>query len=72
VPGEINWIQVLRVEREDEMAEMALILAQTDYDYIRTMGMEIVKGRDFDRNMGLTRPKRFLSMKPGLKPWDGR
>ncbi|MCU0371600.1 MAG: ABC transporter permease, partial [Bacteroidales bacterium] len=52
VPGEINWIQVLRVEREDEMAEMALILAQTDYDYIKTMGMEIVSGRDFDRNMG--------------------
>jgi putative ABC transport system permease protein len=52
VPGEINWIQVMRVEREDAMAEMALILAQVDYDYIKTMGMEIVNGRDFDRNMG--------------------
>jgi putative ABC transport system permease protein len=52
VPGEINWIQVLRVEREDAMSEMALILAQTDYDYVKTLGMEIIKGRDFDKNMG--------------------
>jgi putative ABC transport system permease protein len=52
VPGDIQWIQVVRVEREDKMADMALILAQTDYDYIKTMGMQIVQGRDFDRNMG--------------------
>jgi putative ABC transport system permease protein len=52
VPGQIDWIQVMRVEREDGMAEMALILAQTDYDFIKTMGMELVLGRDFDRNMG--------------------
>ncbi len=51
VPGEINWIQVLRVEREDQMAEMAMILAQVDHEYIKTMGMEIIKGRDFDKNM---------------------
>jgi len=67
VPGEINWIQVLRVEREDEMAEMALILAQTDYDYIRTMGMEIVKGRDFDRNMGTDKTEAVLINETGVK-----
>jgi putative ABC transport system permease protein len=43
---------VLRVEREDEMAEMAMILAQVDHEYIKTMGMEIINGRDFDKNMG--------------------
>jgi len=67
VPGEINWIQVLRVEREDEMAEMALILAQTDYDYIKTMGMEIVQGRDFDRNMGTDDTAAVLINETGVK-----
>lgn len=72
VPGQINWIQVLRVEREDEMKEMALILAQTDYDYIKTMGMEIVQGRDFDRNMGTDDTAAVLINETGVKTlgWD--
>jgi putative ABC transport system permease protein len=67
VPGEINWIQVLRVEREDGMSEMALILAQTDYDYVKTMGMEIVKGRDFDKNMGTDKTEAVLINETGVK-----
>jgi putative ABC transport system permease protein len=67
VPGEINWIQVLRVEREDQMSEMALILAQTDYNYIRTMGMEIVKGRDFDKNMGTDDSAAVIINETGVK-----
>jgi putative ABC transport system permease protein len=72
VPGQINWIQVLRVEREDEMKEMALILAQTDYDYIKTMGMEIVQGRDFDKNMGTDDSAAVLINETGVKTlgWD--
>ncbi|MBW6460273.1 MAG: ABC transporter permease [Bacteroidales bacterium] len=60
VPGQIEWIQVLLVEREDEMKEMALILAQVDFDYVATMGMEIVRGRDFDRNMGTDREEAVI------------
>jgi putative ABC transport system permease protein len=67
VPGQIDWIQVTRVEREDEMAEMALILAQVDYDFIRTMGMEIVQGRDFDKNMGTDKEEAVLINETGVK-----
>jgi putative ABC transport system permease protein len=67
VPGEINWIQVMRVEREAEMADMALILAQTDYDYIKAMGMEIVNGRDFDRNMRTDDTAAVLINETGIK-----
>jgi len=67
VPGEINWIQVCRVEREDEMAEMALILAQTDYDYVKTMGMEIITGRNFDKNMGTDDTAAVLINETGVK-----
>ncbi len=52
VPSDINWIQVMRVESEDKMVEQTLILNQADFDFIRTMGMEIVQGRDFDPKMG--------------------
>jgi len=67
VPGNIQWIQVMRVEREDKMADMALILAQTDYDYVQTMGMEIVKGRDFDRNMGTDKTEAVIINETAVK-----
>jgi putative ABC transport system permease protein len=52
VPGRIDWIQVMRIEQEEKMSDHAIIFARTDFDFIKTMKMEIVKGRDFDRNMG--------------------
>ncbi len=52
VPGQIEWIQVMRIEQEDKMNDHAIIMAQTDYDFVETMNMKIVKGRDFDKNMG--------------------
>jgi putative ABC transport system permease protein len=67
VPGDIQWIQVLRVERQEGMAEMALILAQTDYDYVKTMGMEIVRGRDFDKNMGTDKEQAVIINETGVK-----
>ncbi len=52
IPGRINWIQSMRVENETEMIEQALLLALVDYDYVETMGFEIIQGRDFDKTMG--------------------
>jgi len=51
VPGEISWIQVMNVEKDSQMVQSSLILAQVDYDFIGTMQMEVIKGRDFDLNM---------------------
>lgn len=52
VPGSIGWIQVLKIEHEDQMKDQTIILTQTDFDFSKTMGFEFVQGRDFDRNMG--------------------
>lgn len=52
VPGDIRWIQVLRIEQEGKMEDKAIILAQTDYDFAETMELEFVKGRNFDEKMG--------------------
>lgn len=51
VPGNITWIQVINVEKDSQMVESSLILAQVDYDYVDALGMEIIKGRNFDINM---------------------
>lgn len=52
LPGNNSWIQVMLVEQESEMKEIAVILTQTDYDYPETMGFEFIAGRNFDKNMG--------------------
>lgn len=67
VPGQIDWIQVMRVEREEKKSEMALILAQVDYDFIKTMGIELVQGRDFDRTMGTDSTAAVLINETGVK-----
>jgi putative ABC transport system permease protein len=67
VPGQINWIQVVRVETPNGMKDNALILAQTDFDFIKTMGMQIVKGRDFDRNMGTDKEEAVIINETGVK-----
>ncbi len=52
VPGRINWIQVLKFEQDGQMEDHSIILAQTDYDFAKVLGLEFVQGRDFDKNMG--------------------
>jgi len=52
VPGNNSWIQVMLVEQDSEMKEIAVILTQSDYDYPETMGFEFIQGRNFDKNMG--------------------
>ena len=52
IPGRITFIQSMRVEDETDMIEQALLLALVDYDYVKTLGLDIIKGRDFDKNMG--------------------
>lgn len=52
IPGNNSWIQVMRVEKDTARIDIAMILTIVDYDYLKTYGIEIVEGRDFDKNMG--------------------
>lgn len=52
VPGNISWIQVMLVEQETEMKEMAVILAKCDYFFPELLELEFLQGRNFDQNMG--------------------
>jgi len=52
IPGSMNWINTMYVEQEDEMKFEAILLAQTDFDYLKTYEIELETGRDFNRDMG--------------------
>ncbi len=67
VPGRINWIQVLKFEQEDQMEDHTVILAQTDYDFAKTMGFEFVQGRDFDENMGTDKDEAVIINETAVK-----
>jgi len=67
VPGRIRWIQVLKIEHEDQMKDHTIILAQTDYDFAKTIGFEFVQGRDFDRNMGTDAEEAIIINETAVK-----
>jgi putative ABC transport system permease protein len=52
IPGIMTWISSVRVEQESGMEEHALHLASVDYDYVSTLDLKLILGRDFDREMG--------------------
>lgn len=52
VPGNLRSVIVMRVEKEEQMTEYALPNAFVDYEYLNTLGIELVEGRFFDREMG--------------------
>ena len=52
IPGIVNWIQTMRIEQKTGMEERSILLAQTDYDFAKTLQLEFVLGRNFDQNMG--------------------
>lgn len=52
VPGQNNWIQVVRVEKDTNMIDESILITAVDFDYIDTYGLEIIQGRDFDESMG--------------------
>jgi putative ABC transport system permease protein len=52
IPGNIPWIQVVRMEKDTAMVDDAMIINVIDYDFIDTYGIDLVQGRNFDKNMG--------------------
>jgi len=52
IPGEMGWVQVVRIEKDTSMIEDVLVISQVDYDFVDTYGVRINTGRNFDRKMG--------------------
>jgi len=52
IPGRINNIKTMKIESEARMENQAVLYLLTDYNFIKTLGLNIVRGRDFDEKMG--------------------
>lgn len=55
VPGQNNWIQVVRVEKDTAMIDDAMIICVGDYDFVDVYDLELMEeyqSRNFDKEMG--------------------
>ncbi|MBN3034905.1 MAG: ABC transporter permease [Bacteroidales bacterium] len=67
VPGRIQWIQVVRVEKEEGMDEFTMIINQSDFHLVDLLGLEIIKGRNLDRLMGTDSEEALLINETAMK-----
>jgi len=67
VPGDISWIQVLKFEQNGQMEDHTIMLAQTDYDFAKVLGLKFVKGRDFDKSMGTDAEEAIIVNEAAVK-----
>jgi putative ABC transport system permease protein len=52
IPGKMNRIQTMYIEQEEEMKFEPILFAQTDFDYLNTFNIEVITGRNFNKEMG--------------------
>lgn len=53
VPGRNGWIQVVRVEKENQMIDDAMVICIPDVRYAQTYELELLGGRFFKEEMGM-------------------
>ncbi len=52
IAGIVPDVYNLKMEQESGMDDRVTAVIRADYDFIKTFGMEVIAGRDFDRSMG--------------------
>ncbi len=67
VPGNNTWIQVVGVEKDTGMINESIIITAVDMHYVDTYGLDIIKGRDFDENMGTDKEKAIIVNEEAVK-----
>jgi len=67
VPGNNNWIQVIRVEKDTTMIEESILITAVDFDYIKTYGLEMKAGRDFSKDMGTDAQEAIIVNEAAVK-----
>jgi putative ABC transport system permease protein len=60
VPGGIVAGDAIQLVTEEGKKTLTLRMIYTDHDYIKTMGMEIIQGRDFSKDMSTDVTEAFL------------
>jgi putative ABC transport system permease protein len=52
-PGGLRLITIVKTETMPDVANLNLAAINVDFDYLKTMGIQLVQGRDFDPAQGL-------------------
>ena len=60
VPGGVVAGYAIQLVTEEGKKTLTLRMIYTDHDYIKTMGMEIIQGRDFSKDMSTDAAEAFL------------
>ncbi len=60
VPGGVVAGDAIQLVTEEGKKTLTVRMIYTDHDYIKTMGMEIVQGRDFSREMSTDANQAFI------------
>jgi len=60
VPGGVVAGDAIKLVTEEGEKTLSLNMIYTDHDYIKTMGMEIIKGRDFSKQMNTDTTQAFI------------
>jgi putative ABC transport system permease protein len=60
VPGGVVAGDALRLLTKEGKKTVTVRMIYTDYDYLKTMGMEIVEGRDFSKDMSTDASEAFI------------
>jgi putative ABC transport system permease protein len=60
VPGGLVAGDAIRMVTDEGKKTLTLKMIYTDHDYIKTMGMEIVQGRDFSKEMSTDASEAFI------------
>lgn len=60
LPGGNPAGDVIRLVTDEGRKTFTLSMIYTDHDYVKTMGIEMVQGRDFDKTMGTDSSEAFL------------
>jgi putative ABC transport system permease protein len=70
LPGDILAGDGIKVPTKDGEKEFPVNLFVVDYDYIKTMGLQLVAGRAFSKNYPTDFEEGFIINETALKTWD--
>ncbi len=70
VPGGNTAGDVIRMVKEEGTQTMTVRMIYTDHDYLKTMGMEIVDGRDFSKDMSTDASEAFIINEAAVRAWQ--
>ncbi len=70
IPGGMTAGDVIRMVKEEGTQTMTVRMIYTDHDYLKTMKMEIVEGRDFSKDMSTDPSEAFIINEAAVRGWQ--